>query len=388
MSLNTITSLGEQSGDTYNTTTTPLGAAATFTGSWEQNGWPSVIVSCQCDSTATLHFDFSVDGTNYSSFPSSGFDVTSGVHEFHMAIKGPRWFRVRLVNGSSAQSYLRLFTYYTLFGIPNAPLNQTLGSDADAITVRSYPIEVDLALGKLGGVQTYTKFGHVTGLDAADNAVDVWAFGNDAGSPRRDTKNWPSAASTFYLASTSGSDSDVDVTVEYIDANGAAASVTVNTNGQTAVSLGVSCKDVNRAYCSGTNANVGNITILTANNFTAGAATDTAEVVAMIPAGLGQTQNTHFTVPSGKQLIVKQINLLVSRASGAAGSADIYLKTQDSGKAVRVRRIYYMSTEASVNEVDGTVVLAAGARLWLTVNDVSDTDTNVVASIRFDLVDA
>ena len=73
-----------------NTSTTALGSAETFTGTGELFYDPDVMVSCQTDNDGTLYFDFSVDGTNWSTFPVNGFAVASGTHEFHTAVKGPR----------------------------------------------------------------------------------------------------------------------------------------------------------------------------------------------------------------------------------------------------------------------------------------------------------
>jgi hypothetical protein len=120
-----------------NSTTTPLASGATFTGSAEQNSHTDVMVSCVADNAGTLYFDFSVDGTNWNTFPTAGFAIASGIHEFHTAVKGPRYFRVRLVNSTGAQSYLRLYTYYGQFRHSNAPLNQSVSTDADAIITRS-----------------------------------------------------------------------------------------------------------------------------------------------------------------------------------------------------------------------------------------------------------
>jgi len=129
---------GVQSAISTNSSTTPLGGSATFTGTGEQNEYPDVMVSCFADQAGTLYFDFSVDGTNWRTFPTSGFAVTANIHEFHTALKGPRHFRVRFVNGSSAQGTFQLYTYFGNFSkIPNAPLNQDLSSDSDSITTKS-----------------------------------------------------------------------------------------------------------------------------------------------------------------------------------------------------------------------------------------------------------
>jgi hypothetical protein len=122
-----------------NTTTTPILASTTYTGTYELiNNLNDVMVSCKTDQAGTLYFDFSNDGTNTDTFPSNGFSVSANIHEFHVAVKGKRYFRVRLENTSvSNQTYLRLYTYYGNFRQGNLPLNQSISDDSDSIVVRS-----------------------------------------------------------------------------------------------------------------------------------------------------------------------------------------------------------------------------------------------------------
>ena len=136
-----VASAPTSSVSTGNSTTEPLSAGATFTGTAELNDYPDVMVSCQTDEGGTLFFDFSVDGTNWGSFPVGGFELTSNIHEFHTAVKGPRYFRVRLINGGTDQTTLRLKTFYGVFaGKPNAPLGQSINDDSDATVVKSLQI--------------------------------------------------------------------------------------------------------------------------------------------------------------------------------------------------------------------------------------------------------
>lgn len=101
---------------TGNTSTTALAGGATFTGTGEKTNHPDVMVSVKTDAAGTLYFDFSDDGTNWDETqPPSGLTIASGQHYNHIATKGPRYCRVRLVNGGSAQTYLRLYTYFGLF---------------------------------------------------------------------------------------------------------------------------------------------------------------------------------------------------------------------------------------------------------------------------------
>ena len=123
---------------TVNSTTTPLASGATFTGTGEQNQFPDVYVSCITDQAGKLYFDFSNDGTNWNVFPPNGFDLTANVHEAHKALKSGRYFRARVTNTSgSAQTYLRLYTYYGEFEQLTSPLNFAPNNDTDAITTKS-----------------------------------------------------------------------------------------------------------------------------------------------------------------------------------------------------------------------------------------------------------
>jgi len=129
--------IGATSDIGVNSSITPLASSGTFTGTAELNSYPHVGVSLHTDTAGTLYFDFSNDGTNWNTFPTNGFTVTSGIHEFHTAVKLGRQFRIRFVNGSGTPTYMRLYTYYGHnFMPPSAPLNQSIGSDSDAIITR------------------------------------------------------------------------------------------------------------------------------------------------------------------------------------------------------------------------------------------------------------
>lgn len=115
----------------------------TYTGAGEENDYAYVGVNLQVDEAGTLFFDFSQDGTNWSSYPVNGFDVASGINEVHTAWKGGRYMRPRFV-GSGGRSFFRLKTYYSNLPLPlSAPLNQSIGSDQDATITRAVGIGED-----------------------------------------------------------------------------------------------------------------------------------------------------------------------------------------------------------------------------------------------------
>ena len=109
----------------------------TYTGSGELNDYAYVGVNLQVDESGTLYFDFSQDGTNWSTFPVAGFVTASGINEVHTAWKGGRYMRPRFV-GVGGRTYFRLKTYYSNTSLPlSAPLNQSINGDQDAAITRS-----------------------------------------------------------------------------------------------------------------------------------------------------------------------------------------------------------------------------------------------------------
>lgn len=329
---------GELSSD--NTSTTALGSGETFTGEWEQNADSDVIVSCQTDNSGTLFFDFSNDGTNSNTFPIEGFVVEPGIHSFHSAVKGPRYFRVRLVNDTGAQSYLRLYTYYGTFRQPNLPVNSAIGFDADATVTRSTS-ELEVMTRKVDGQYIIPKFGRNDDVDAAE---DIWDGGGTyTGFPTATAEN-------FEVLSSDANDANgdtgarqiriwyLDDNYEMFDANGDFLTVDVTLNGTTPVDSGVSGMRVWRAkvISSGSSqTNEGNITVRWA--------TTEATVFTVILAGTGQSETTNFTVPLGYRGYLKRY--IASMNDNTANSADMAIKVREFGtNTFRLIRPFLVTT--------------------------------------------
>lgn len=134
----------------FNSTATSHLANAAVIGVWigqaEGNNQPNVIGTGQTNCSGTLYFDFSNNGTLWSSYPVTGFTVTPNINEFHVAVKGPRYFRLRFINTSSDNKASTSFLFYTYFGVFNQgilPLNQSITDDADSTVVRSVGVGKD-----------------------------------------------------------------------------------------------------------------------------------------------------------------------------------------------------------------------------------------------------
>ena len=372
-----------------NTSTEPLGAGQTFTGEAILSPHPDVGVSCQTDAAGTLFFDFSNDAQNWNTFPVNGFDVAAGIHEFHTAVKLPRYFRVRLVNGDDAQTFLRLYTYFGQFRQGNLPLKSTIGADSDALVIRSVDASLDLALGRFGGMIEDTKHGYVEAIDAADNAVTIWQFANDTASPRSDRKYFPETPAMLYAASSSSADTSLTFTATVIDATGEKQFVEFTTDaadGQTPVAL-ISGIDVNRVRLTGDGqSHAGNIYVQQGNAFTSGAPDVPGEVLAYVEAGYGKTEQAAATVPVTKQWRLKEFVISVTRESGAAGSATIEFRSKKPGESWVTEREFKLSNGDFVKPVYG-LVPPGGTRLEAVLNGVSDNDTSVTFEFAYDEVD-
>lgn len=368
-----------------NKSVAPLAAAATFTGGGEQNNLPQVAVSCQSDASGTLFFDFSNDDLNWSTFPVNGFALNAGIHTYHAARKDSRYFRVRLVNGSTDQTYLRLYTYYGQTGLLSAPLNQNIGLDSDAITTRSVDSSLDLAFGKFTGMSEGNKFGYSAGLTTAIQIgnsatwVDLWAYGGQRTSQ--------TTIFTPYMASSNAADVSKEVTWEYLDENGLEQTVTVSTNaldGTTPVSLGVSATDITKGYISGASGCAGRLTVAINSGFVAGVPATQASVLAAITTGDNRTQLAMARVPANKRRRIKRLNCYMLRDNGSAGAVIAVFQKKESGGVWQTRENIFCTSAFAFSADQSDVILEPLTDFRVRIKDVSDNATYVAANIDYE----
>lgn len=325
-----LSSGSQYSRSVKNSSSTSLGSSATFTGERELNGFSDVMVTCKADQDGTLYFDFSDTGAfsgEQSVFPVTGFIVTAGTYEFHTAIKGPRYFRVRYVNGSVAQSSFRLDTYYGVFPKPaNTPLNQIVNSDADSLIVRAIDSEIDIASGKYAGHSIVNKFGTNSDIDTATVPEDIW----EGGGPYT---GFASNAETLQVFSSSASDTSAGVglrtlRITGLDSNYNVISETVTLNGVTPVTTSQSFLRAHTATGLTGDANVGDITIRQS--------TTTTNVMLTMLAGRAQSNCSAYTIPAGYTAYMRFLH--VSVRGSVTASLDGYIWTRTFGQIFRSRR--------------------------------------------------
>ena len=368
---------------TDNSTSTPLSGSGTFTGT-AQVATEGVLVMSYADVAGTLYFDFSIDGTNWdSTYPSGGYRCAAGIPEVHTAICGGRYFRVRYVNDSGAQSTFRLGTYTGQFPQLQAALNQSAGLDSDATLSRPNSFQDEVVIGRRSGVSAWNKFGYRTNLTAAGGDEMIESGGTIT------TPTILTSASTFTITydGTGGGSTDgngttgaTQLTFYYLDSNGepAVAAHNLGTDGSDETSF--SGLGINRIAVSATGSNDVNASAITITATTGGS------VQAYIPAGQGVTQQLLFHVPTNGKAIAKFLFLAANKLSGSNPKVLfkgwVYNRSVDSRFEIFRHTMDTQSDNRLVIEDPIGFALSAGDVLYFT----ADTDqNNTVVEGRFSL---
>lgn len=177
-----IQSLTSQIGvNSYTATTGSLWTGNVFVGAGEQNDFNYVGVNLQTDESGTLTFEFSQNGTDWSSYPTQEFTVAAGINEVHGAWKGTRYVRPKFTGADGSRTYFRIRTMYSYDPIVlSAPLNQPIGSDSDANIVRAVNIGQDptgtFVNNKSDGVGFQTTVNLASGDTFSSDVIDAQGY--------------------------------------------------------------------------------------------------------------------------------------------------------------------------------------------------------------------
>ena len=303
---------------TDNTTTTQLGVSATYTGTGEQNQLPYVIVDVESDQEGTLFLEFSVDGTNWASpGASNGYHISPGNRVVRSALKASRYFRVRYVNGSTAQSTFRLYTYFDVEGQASYAVNAQIPIDANALASRPSDPFDDALLGLREGVEVRPVFARRTDLDTGDGDALIIADNTT------NAFSVMTSADTFTITYNNATDGDtttgaLSLIIQYLDSN-FILQQSLHTLGSTGSDVtAFTGYGINRAvvFSAGSNqVNANDITI-----------TDTggATVQSFIEAGAGFNQEAVCHVPSDGNVIIKDLTFGAVRVGGGSSPVVTY----------------------------------------------------------------
>ena len=237
---------------------------------------------------------------------------------------------------------------------------------------------LDMAAGNISGGSVVHKFGQNPGCSTTEE--DVWAVGG--------TMSFSTSAAAIRIRSggnandTAAGTGAQSVIVFGLDSNFTEISNVLTTNGASASTQSTGTfRRVYRAYVyeAGTYGgnNTGNVVI---------ESTDTANAHLSILAGIGQSQTTHFTIPSGKTGYL--VRLTANVASTKPTTIKMYRResADDYSTPFSAKRIITQADELSgyLNfPFDAPVKLPAKTDVWSTCK--AETGTSL-ASVEYNLM--
>jgi hypothetical protein len=245
-----------------------------------------------------------------------------------------------------------------------------------------FPIRV--ALGKVPGWSRVTALGHLPAVNSNTVPEDIWTLGGNY--------PWLSAATLVKIRSTSIDDAPGGAGCQSARVNALEDGtylekpVTVTLNGTSDVLLAApigACNGllgmlpgVANAFCT----TVGDITLRRQDN---------DEVLAVIPAGKGISQQSQFTVPAGKTLVIMGLEAALTALSGLTDRVvDVDTFFQAPGQIYRLPRRIQATDRGPTNLEPRTgIVVPEKNRFQLRCTAVSSSqDTSVNGAFEAFLV--
>lgn len=234
----------------------------------------------------------------------------------------------------------------------------------------------EVGAGNVPGVTGSFLFGHVPNATLGVTAT-IWEQGG--------LITLPSTDSTFYISSSSASDTDQVFTLALLDENKDAVTVASPIlTGQTPIAItGGTYTRCNGAFLSATGSNtLGDIYITTASDHTAGVPNNQNEVLGKIPAGKNNLQNGVFTIPNGIEGRSERVRIFLGAAKG--GIIDLRFLF-DGGHPITVAT-FPMFENAVENSFPTPGIIPAKTDIcWEITPDSNNTPASV--GVGFHLVD-
>jgi len=265
----------------------------------------------------------------------------------------------------------------------NSPTQHTeIITELEKIGITQFFIEVNK--GNIAGTVPFNKFGRNGDIDTGQTE-DIWSVSSTY-------TGFPTEVETLEVFSTNANDTaggtgarDIVIT-NLLDASfNPMPDVYLTLNGTTPVSLGAGlysrCTRIVVLTAGSTGENQGNITLRHT--------TTTSNVFAVITPGDNQTQIFAFTVPLGKTLYIPNFTVMMTRANGSAGSANISVKGKMGTNNVWnvIRNIDITDSQSYKFDSTAYFVVSEGMDIVATINSVSDNNTRVTGEANGFLVD-
>lgn len=314
---------------TLNSSTTPLGSSATFTGTFEDTlQYPTVSVVVFANQAGSLIIEWSTDGTNVDANDTFSILASTG-KQFSFGAMA-RYFRVRYVNGAVAQGAFRLQSVLHRTNIKPSShrVAASIVDDDDAelgkvvLTGRAldgqyYNVQVDnqgrLVTSAITGFGAAFAFGDITTAATTRTAVRRTAYTEQTSNAQR------SIVSSSANDAAAGTGART-VRLTYMDSTGAGPfTEDITLNGVTAVNTVATnicfIEKITVLTVGSTGSNVGTLTLRAA-------AAGGGAVIGTIAPTDNQTFWAHHYIPTGKECNIT--GLSVSHNGTTVGSGGTF----------------------------------------------------------------
>ena len=364
---------------TANTTTTILTAASTYTGTWtDVSSYVSVVTAVLSDQAGTLYMEFSNTGVGNADSTLT-YAVAANINDVHRLTVTRQYYRTRFLNGAVNQTSFEITTMFGQHTALSAPLNLTLGQDADSTATRVIEAEQDIAEGKRAGYSFVHEFGHNTVIDTATVPEDVWAGGGVyTGFPT-------GAAELVTVASSNVNDTSAGsgartVLISGLDATG-------NFQSETVILAGTGLVDSANTYFR-----VSKLAVITSGSsnqaFNAGILsvahkTTTANIFVKVPIGQNESRVGAYTIPLGFTGYLKALTVHVNPKTSSNIEGVIWLRA--NGESPRLERPFAANeNNMHVDKPYGGIKMLALTDFAIRITTASSNTTAVTAI--FDLM--
>lgn len=353
-----ISSIGAQDFpqiDAGNSTSIALTASSTFTGSSTKKNGNGLMLVVQSSHECTAWIEFSLNNVDWSQTPPAGYKIKAGVNEIHTLQKGDRFYRLKITNTSGVNmTYLRAQVF--IYGVATpltSPINTTIQGDADAQIVRPLDFNIMVAEGLYENRMTTLKDGYNPDVDSTALPEDIISQGGvyagfPVALPPEDGEIVVVGADTgIVLYAYLASKDDTDYTFGTKAVAGAGT-----------YSLGHPVWRSNFMYFISNNPLTTNVDVIRLRN-----TVTTSNIFCEIPAGVGQSYCSAYTVPKNSSIYIDRITGTVRGSN--TGSMDGFFYYRDSiNGGYRLRFPFELQFGALYfDDVDYTIKVPQGVDL-------------------------
>jgi hypothetical protein len=403
-----------------NSTTTPLGAGGSFSGSnyfdVSQHGVVYITVYANVASaTDGLLIVHSTDGTNIDHFDQFTVPAATGIPANgyqYSVIPASRYMRVFYTNGGVAQTTFRLQTLIKEDGLSTSSrLQNDISDDVCGITVKSTLAAIDAndafinlsvtpsgslnvtdaenGLSVSRGIVNNTTYVHSAGqapdFDISDGYVDVWDGANDGGINQM-VYQFSTTDDIDSLSSSNNGDTQ-DIEVIGLDGSWELTTQTITITGQTRKALDTDLVRVFSLRNVDSTDNAGDIYCFVNGSTTLGVPDTAADVRAVMRAGNNQTLMAIYTIPDAKKGYLRDWYVNGANATfDTTGISTVQLWSRPNGEVFQLKNVCTTTIEGKKYKYEEPELLEGRTDIKITVNTSIDA-SSIAAGFNLVLID-